>query len=121
MRKKNYKAPYKSRFEQEFAKARPELGYETTRLEYTTQHTYTPDFSGFTTHYELKGRFRTSAEAAKYIAVMAAHPKLKFRFVFMDADKPMPGARRRKDGTIYTMGEWADRNNFPYEEFSYDK
>lgn len=114
---------YRSKFERVFGDQFRTLDYEPTNIVYWSQHTYTPDFvtpSG--KHwFELKGFFRNSGEAKKYVDVskqlhfdkpddMNHTPVLIF--VFMDPDKKMPGARRRKDGTVYTMKDWADKNGF---------
>ena len=85
--------------------------------EYTTTGTYLPDFVPKNENnvlIEAKGRFRTRQEANKYIAVREGHPGIIVVFVFYDPDKPMPGARKRKDGTRFTMAEWATKNNFDW-------
>lgn len=78
---------------------------------------------------EVKGRFRERKEASKYIhirdcieqareeeenynGIQAKEKELVF--LFQDADKPMPFAQKRKDGTKQTHGEWARKNNFRY-------
>ena len=110
---------YRSKFEKAFGEQFSGLAYESTSIVYWSRHTYTPDFvtpSG--RHwFELKGFFRNSGEARKYVDVskqlhLPGTPVLIF--VFMDPDKKMPGARRRKDGTIYTMKDWADKNGFKW-------
>lgn len=91
---------------------------------------------------EVKGRFRERKEASKYIHIRnsleeareeavnysGCHEKEKDReisgssscnereivFIFQDADKPMPFAGKRKDGTKQTHGEWAEKNGFKY-------
>lgn len=90
-----------------------------TKLTYVKTAEYTPDFvfnkGKYTTYIEVKGRFRTSTEASKYIAVresLTAYESLVF--VFYDPDKPMPNAKARKDGTKLTHGEWARRHRFKY-------
>ncbi len=115
---------YKSGLEERFAKLRPDLKYEPFKLNYVSNHTYTPDFAvspmneraGKTTVYETKGRFRDSREAAKYVAIQESNPNMHLIFVFSDALLPMPGAQRRKDGTKRTHGEWAESNGFEYFE-----
>lgn len=113
---------YRSKFEQSFAKKFTDLAYEPTSIPYWSAHTYTPDFVSPSGRYwfELKGFFRRG-EPKKYVDVSRQlhfdrpddinHvPKLVF--VFMNPDKKMPGARRRKDGTYYTMKDWADKHKF---------
>ncbi len=106
---------YRSKFEKEFHGIFSYLKYEPVQLDYTIPHKYTPDFTSKSGKhwYELKGRFRTGAEAAKYIHIRKYLPKgVTLTFVFMNPKTPMPGAKRRGDGTRMTMVEWADKNNF---------
>lgn len=113
---------YRSKFEKTFAVKYPHLPYESEQLPYWSAHTYTPDFVTPSGKYwlELKGRFRTAAEAAKYIDIrkhLHFHDKDKppeLIFVFMDPKKKMPGARKRKDGSYFTMDDWAKKNKFKY-------
>jgi len=35
-------------------------------------------------------------------------------FIFYDPAKPMPGARKRSDGTRFSMAEWAEKNDFEW-------
>jgi len=35
-------------------------------------------------------------------------------FIFQNPRTPMPGARRRADGTKYTMQEWAEKQGFTW-------
>lgn len=89
------------------------------KIPYVSRHTYEPDFKKVigdkVLYVEVKGRFRDNAESRKYIdvrEVLAEDEELIF--IFQDADKPMPFAKKRKDGTKYTHKEWADKNNFRY-------
>lgn len=87
---------------------------------------YTPDFvyraKDIDYYIEAKGRFRTMAEAAKYVEINrtlilnAIEQKYAAQlvFLFMYPDKPLPGAKRRKDGTIRTHAEWADKHGIPW-------
>lgn len=85
------------------------------RIPYVSRHTYQPDFKLGGTLVEAKGRFRTSAEARKYIDIRdALPPDRKLVFIFSDSNKPMPNAKKRKCGTKFTHGEWADKNSFVY-------
>lgn len=112
------------------------------RIQYVTTHLYEPDFvteiclskdcsctksrrcgRSKTILVEVKGRFRERKEASKYIAVRESLSKEEAQdnsgkkeliFLFQDADKPMPHAQRRKDGTKQSHGEWAEKNNFRF-------
>nr|BDD44084.1 hypothetical protein 8 [Gammaproteobacteria bacterium] len=79
---------------------------------------------------EVKGRFRERKEATKYVYVREAlaeknrqncfkkqehkESEKELIFLFQDADKPMPFAQRRKNGTKQTHGEWAEKNGFRF-------
>lgn len=86
-------------------------------IEYVQVKRYEIDFTyierGFRTYIETKGRFRDRGEARKYVDVrngLAKNEELVF--VFQNSSTPMPGARKRQDGTKLTMAEWADKNGF---------
>jgi hypothetical protein len=118
-RKKKLTSGKRSKFEETVAKELEKHGwqYESEKIIYTipeSEHKYTPDFSKKETHLEIKGRFRSRAEADKYIHIRDSNPHINLCFVFQNPNCPMPGAKRRKDGTIFTMADWAERNNFDY-------
>lgn len=100
------------------------VAYHSDPVPYTIQKKYHPDFlyrdpNGISYYIEAKGRFWDSAEASKYIHVRNALPHgFRLVFLFQDGNKPMPHARKRKDGTRQTHAEWAERNKF--EWFSVD-
>lgn len=87
------------------------------KIRYTVEHLYEPDFvyhhpTG-TVLIEVKGRFRTSTEAAKYNWIAKGLPKqYELVFLFQNPSLPMPFAKKRKDGTKQTHSEWAERNKF---------
>ena len=110
-----------SKFELELSKTVfKSLQYHPCKLSYKkpeTQHTYEPDWSfergGRTIFIEAKGRFVDRAEYVKYIYVrdsLTANQELVF--YFMEPNLPMPSAKRRKDGTIRTHSEWAEKSGF---------
>ena len=87
------------------------------RIFYLVPKHYEPDFvythRGKTWYIEAKGRFRTSEEARKYVIIAETlSPKEELVFLFQRPNTPMPGSRRRKDGTRYTMEEWAEKQGF---------
>ena len=93
--------------------------HHTEKIPYVSRHTYEPDFVDHslnkTMYIEVKGRFRDNAEAQKYNFVREAlPPSHELIFIFEDSKKPMPFAKKRKDGTKYTHGDWAEKNNFRY-------
>lgn len=94
-------------------------------VSYTIQHIYEPDFTRVIGDelyiLETKGRFRTTSEASKYIAIREAIADIvpfdyvpKFCFLFYSGTTPMPHAKRRKDGTKLTVGEWATKHKFEW-------
>jgi len=94
-------------------------GHHSDKIPYVSRHTYEPDFvktvGNRTLYIEVKGRFRDNAEAQKYPFVREClKENEELIFIFQDAKKPMPFAKKRKDGTKYTHGDWADKNNFRY-------
>ena len=91
--------------------------HHTDKVEYVIKHSYEPDFvrplQGQTILLESKGRFWDYAEYSKYIWVREYLPKdTELVFLFAKADAPMPNAKKRKDGTKRSHGEWATANNF---------
>lgn len=97
------------------------LRYHPCKLSYTkpaTIHTYEPDWElrkgNKTIYIEAKGRFREMAEAKKYLYIRDSlcHTSSELVFLFMKPECPMPGAKRRKDGSIRTHSEFAEKNNF---------
>ena len=89
------------------------------KIKYKIEHTYEPDFvyhyKNCTLLIEVKGRFRTSTEAAKYNWVAKGLPKhYELVFLFQNPNLAMPFAKKRKDGTKQTHAEWATKNNFRY-------
>ena len=104
------------------------------KIQYEVPHNYEPDFSleicckhgtrrtecrcsgsGKEILIEVKGRFRERREATKYIYIKEAlKENQEIIFLFQDANKPMPHAQRRKDGTKQTHGEWAEKNGFKF-------
>ena len=111
---------YRSKLEERIHLANPHLLYEPKdcKLKYTVPHTYQVDFvdpdePGI--YYEAKGRFLDSGEARKYVVIKEQNPDIEIIFWFQNPFTKMPGARKRKDGTVYTMAEWADKHGFRYE------
>lgn len=131
-RKKKLSSGKRSKFEEAVAEQLQLRGwrYESEKIKYKipeSEHTYTPDFSRpedcsskakSKTVVESKGRFRSRAECDKYIHIRDSNPNIKLVFVFQNPRVAMPGAKRRKDGTIYTVEDWCGRNGFRYYTLS---
>src|ERR1700752_1667671 len=105
---------YKSGFERTIAAQLSHSGvgwdYEKVQLPYTLVGVYNPDFrllkSGIL--IETKGLLDRESKRTM-VAVKKAHPQLDIRFLFMQADKKVPGSKQ-------THGEWARKNGFPFAE-----
>ena len=87
------------------------------RIDYIIEHTYEPDYikkiRGKIILLESKGRFWDFAEYNKYVWVKKNLPKnMELVFLFANPSAPMPGAKRRKDGTKRSHAEWAGTNGF---------
>jgi len=62
---------------------------------------------------EAKGRFWDYAEFSKYIWIKKTlMPSTELVFIFANPQAPMPGAKKRKDGTKRSHAEWAEANGF---------
>jgi len=88
--------------------------YHTGLVHYTQEKIYEPDFVVGDFLIEAKGRFRDSEEARKYVDIRNSLIHEELVFVFYEPNTPMPRARRRKDGTKFTMAEWANKNGFRF-------
>ena len=90
------------------------------KLYYTVTSGYEPDFvvwndDGTTTYVEAKGRFRDATEARKYRAVRdSLKPTEELVFIFQNPNVAMPNTSKRRDGTKYSISEWADKYNFTW-------
>lgn len=89
------------------------------KIPYVVNHVYHPDFSkkiGRKTYLiEAKGRFWDYSEYSKYIWIKKMlPPNVELVFLFADPNAPMPQAKRRKDGTKRSHGEWAGANGFKW-------
>ena len=111
---------FHSKFEKELFYLLSGCAYHTDdRIKYEIPKVYEPDFiyrtKSNTIYIEAKGRFRTSEEARKYVHISKRlRQKEKLVFLFQNPNTPMPGSRRRKDGTRFTMEEWANRHGFKW-------
>ena len=105
---------YRSGLEKEAAKKLRRYKYEPEGFEYTVRKKYWPDFVKGDIWIEVKGRFRNSEEAAKYIHIRNCWPSKRLVFLFQNPETPMPGAKKRKDGSKYTVSQWARDNGFEW-------
>lgn len=95
-------------------RAKVRYSYESEKIPYVINHTYCPDFVlGNGIRIEAKGYFRPG-DVSKYRAVKAQNPDLDLRFVFMDADKKIPGQKTTHAG-------WCERHGFQWASGSIPK
>ncbi len=98
-------------------------------INYNIPHTYALDFMFIhkDTFYlaESKGRARDSQELRKYLFVRdyledwrvfqeSEAVNIELFFIFENAKTPTPFAKRRKDGTKQSHGEWAAKSKFRF-------
>ena len=64
-------------------------------------------------YLEAKGRFWDYAEYNKYKWIKEVLPEeCELVFLFSNPSAPMPGAKRRRDGTKRSHAEWAAKHGF---------
>ena len=106
---------FRSGLEERVADLLVELGisyeYETTKIDYTIEHVYTPDFilpNGVV--LETKG-FWEPEDRRKIKAVKAQNPDLDLRMVFQSPFNKI----NKKSKTTYA--KWCERHDIPWTSF----
>lgn len=106
MRESN--APYKSKFEKDFASRYPELQYEVEVIPYTVEHNYHPDWKiKENTFIETKGLWK-SADRAKHLYLREQHPEITVYLVFQNPNNKLS----RVSKTTYAM--FCDKHGIPW-------
>lgn len=101
---------FRSKLESNFSSKFPSLSYESQRLSYTRQHTYTPDFRvSDTAAVETKGAFMP-ADRSKLLTVRDQHPNFSLLLVFQNSSVRL----NKKSKTTY--GQWATKHGFEWCE-----
>lgn len=96
--------PYKSQFEKDFHEKYPKLKYEDTKLKYTVEHTYSPDFTVKDNVFiETKGLFK-AADRAKHLYIKQQHPEVTVYLVFQNPNNKLSRVSKT------TYGEWCDKH-----------
>ena len=113
MKKKTSK--FRSKLEERIADLLQELGvsyeYESTRVPYTIQHFYNPDFIlPNYVHLEAKG-YWTSQDRRKILAVKKENPDLDLRMVFQAPYNKIS----KKSKTTYA--QWCEKHDIPWCAF----
>tara|TARA_R100000742_G_C4181046_1_gene16170 strand:- start:78 stop:446 length:369 start_codon:yes stop_codon:yes gene_type:complete len=106
---------YRSGLEKQVAKLLQGLGisfeYESTKVPYTIQHNYTPDFIlPNYVHLETKG-YWDPADRRKILAVKKDNPELDLRMVFQSPYNKI----NKKSKTTYAM--WCDKHDIPWTAY----
>ena len=106
---------FRSKLEEKVADLLVELGvkyeYESTKVPYVIQHTYTPDFilpNGV--YLECKG-YWDSDDRRKIKAVKTLNPELDLRMVFQAPFNTIS----KKSKTTYA--QWCDKHDIPWTSF----
>jgi len=107
--KKSRRQSYRSKFEKETAlslrRGGVDFSYETLKIPYFREQTYTPDFIIGDIIIEAKGYFK-SVDRTKHKLVRSQNPGLDIRFLFMNAYVKL--SKRSKT----TYAQWCDQNGF---------
>ena len=111
--KKNIK--FRSKLEENIANLLEGLGvsyeYESEKLGYTIEHTYTPDFVlPNYTYIEAKG-YWSAADRRKILNVKKANPEIDLRMVFQSPFNKIS----KKSKTTYA--QWCDRHEIPWTSY----
>ena len=115
MTKKKKTSKFRSQLEERIADLLQELGvsyeYESTRVPYTIQHFYNPDFIlPNYVHLEAKG-YWTSQDRRKILAVKKENPDLDLRMVFQAPYNKIS----KKSNTTYA--QWCAKHDIPWCAF----
>lgn len=105
---------FKSAFERSIAAAltshKVKWAYEDTKVQYVLNGEYNPDFHLLDSDVFVEAKGLLDRESKrKMLAVKRQHPELDIRFLFMDANKKIPGSKQ-------THGQWATKNEFIWAE-----
>ena len=106
---------FRSQLEKRVATLLTTLGvsykYESEKLNYTIEHTYTPDFVlPNYTYLEAKG-YRSPADRRKILNVLKANPEIDLRMVFQSPYNKIS----KKSKTTYA--QWCEKHDIPWTHF----
>ena len=106
---------FRSQLEKRVATLLTTLGvsykYESEKLNYTIEHTYTPDFVlPNYTYLEAKG-YWSPADRRKILNVLKANPEIDLRMVFQSPYNTIS----KKSKTTYA--QWCDKHNIPWTSY----
>ena len=106
---------FRSKLEENIAKLLDGLGvsfeYESEKLGYTIEHTYTPDFVlPNYTYIEAKG-YWSPADRRKILNVKKANPEVDLRMVFQSPYNTIS----KKSKTTYA--KWCEKHDIPWSSY----
>ena len=109
------KIKFRSKLEENIANLLEGLGvsyeYESEKLGYTIEHTYTPDFVlPNYTYIEAKG-YWSPADRRKILNVKKANPEIDLRMVFQSPYNKI----NKKSKTTYA--QWCEKHDIPWSEY----
>lgn len=108
----------RNKFEKEIAqflkKKKVRFSYETEKLPYQLNLSYTPDFiittrSGKKVYIETKGRFKYE-DRRKMAAIKEANPELDIRIVFYNSRSKIA------KGSVMTYGDWGTKYGYIWSD-----
>jgi Phage endonuclease I len=111
--------PYKSKFEQDFHAAYPQLGYEKDKIKYLVEHTYNPDWKVKENVYiETKGAWLPK-DRAKHLYIREQHPEVTVYLVFQNPNNKLSRVSKTTYGEYCDKHgiEWATIDTIPREWF----
>ncbi len=112
-RKSKQDSTYKSLLEKKVASLLPQHvsnKYETHRITYLVEHTYTPDFTiNDKLFIEVKGYFRPE-DRAKHLYIKEQHPEIEIVFIFADAKTKINKASKT------TYADWCCKYGFRFTD-----
>ena len=113
--KEKKKIKFKSKLEENVAELLTNLGisyeYESTKVPYTIQHHYIPDFVlPNYTYLETKG-YWAPADRRKVLAVKRENPEINLRMIFQAPYNKIS----KKSKTTYA--QWCERHDIPWSSF----
>ena len=114
-KKRDKKIKFRSKLEERVATLLQELGvsyeYEPTKVSYTIEHTYTPDFLlPNYTYLETKG-YWDAADRRKVLAVKRDNPEIDLRMVFQSPYNTISKSSKT------TYAKWCERHDIPWCAF----
>ena len=115
MTKKKKTSKFRSKLEENIAAlldgSGVSYGYESEKLDYTIEHTYTPDFVlPNYTYIEAKG-YWSAADRRKILNVKKANPEVDLRMVFQSPYNKI----NKKSKTTYAM--WCEKHDIPWSSY----